>query len=169
MVKIFLGHYGMLFVLLGIFSIGVLIGRFDSQSQISSQDISSAQSSKVDLETFWQVWNYVKKNYVEQPVLEDDLFRGALFGTVAALGDPYSIYLDPETTKEFSKELAGEFEGIGAEIGIRDDVLTVIAALPGSPAQKVGLLAGDKILTIDGANTQQLSLDYCSIQDLLNR
>lgn len=112
----------------------------------------------VNFDLFWQVWSTVKNEYVEKNISDKDLFYGALEGMVASLKDPYSVFLKPEISKEFSDELSGEFEGIGAEIGIKKDRLTVISPLPGTPAEKSGLKAGDKIYAIDGADTAGMFL-----------
>ena len=66
------------------------------------------------------MWDYVRKYSYERDVKDTKLFYGALQGLVAGLDDPYSIYLDPEMARQFDKELQGTFDGIGAEIGIRD-------------------------------------------------
>jgi carboxyl-terminal processing protease len=81
-------------------------------------------------------------------------------GIVASLKDPYSVFLNPEVSKKFDEELAGSFEGIGAEIGLKDERLTIIAPLPGTPAEKAGLAAGDRVLAIDGKDTTGIALDY---------
>ena len=86
------------------------------------------------------------------------MFYGAVSGMVASLGDPYSVFLDPEYAQKFTKELEGEFEGIGAEIGIKQERLTVIAPLPGTPADKAGIKAGDNVLAIDGVDDLDLNL-----------
>lgn len=117
------------------------------------------RSTSVDFDQFWQVWNMVKKNHVHQPVDEVKLFYGAIQGMVAGLDDPYSIYFPPKKAEEFASDLSGEFEGIGAEIGKRNDILTVISPLPGSPAEKAGIKSGDKIYAIDGKETMNLSID----------
>ena len=120
---------------------------------------SKTRSEEVAFDQFWEVWNRVKQKYVEQPVDEVKLFYGSIAGLVQGLGDPHSIYLPPPEAEEFAKDLAGEFEGIGAEIGIRDNQLTIIAPLPESPAERAGLLAGDKIFAIDGTDTAGLTVD----------
>ncbi len=84
---------------------------------------------------------------------------GALSGMVGSLGDPYSVFFDPETTRKFNEELAGKFDGIGAEIGMKHDQIVIIAPLPDSPAQRAGLQAGDKILKIDDKDTAGMPLD----------
>lgn len=113
----------------------------------------------VDFDLFWEVWNIAKGKFLEQPVFDTQLFYGALQGIVASLKDPYSVFLDPETTKKFTEELAGTFEGIGAEIGIKKGELVVVAPLPETPAQRAGLKTGDRILKIDGEDTFGMPID----------
>lgn len=120
---------------------------------------SKTRSDEVSFDQYWDVWDKLKKNYVDQPVSDVDLFYGSIAGMVSALNDPHSVYFPPAEAKEFSKDLSGEFEGIGAEIGIRDNQLTIIAPLPGSPAEKAGLKPGDKVLAIDGEDTAGIKLD----------
>jgi len=120
---------------------------------------SKSRSSEVSFDQFWSVWNRVKDGHVNQPVKDTELFYGAIKGLVAGLDDPYSQFFPPEQAKEFAQGLSGEFEGIGAEIGIRDDQLVIVAPLPGSPAEKSGLRAGDKIYAINTEEARGLSLE----------
>ncbi|PIR74742.1 MAG: hypothetical protein COU35_01065 [Candidatus Magasanikbacteria bacterium CG10_big_fil_rev_8_21_14_0_10_47_10] len=120
---------------------------------------SKTRSEEVSFDQFWNVWDMIHKNYVDQPVDDVTLFYGAIEGLVQGLGDPHSVYFPPTDAKEFADNLAGEFEGIGAEIGIRDEQLQVIAPLPDSPAQKAGLRPGDNIYAIDGEETQGLTVE----------
>lgn len=114
----------------------------------------------LDFNLFWRVWDTVKAKHISQTTDEGKLFYGALKGLVASLRDPYSIFLDPEESREFDKELSGSFEGIGAEIGVKQDKLVIIAPLPDSPAAKAGLTPGDYIVKINGGETAGLALDY---------
>ncbi|MDD2646800.1 MAG: S41 family peptidase [Patescibacteria group bacterium] len=116
----------------------------------------------LDAGLFQQVWQIAKNNYVKQPVSDQDLFYGSLRGVVSALKDPYSVYLDPATATKFENEIAGSFEGIGIEIGIKKNQMTVIAPLPNTPAAKAGLKAGDKIIGINHLDTSDMSIDYAS-------
>lgn len=116
-------------------------------------------SRDVDFNQFWEVWNLVRTQYVRQPVSEVKLFHGAISGMVGALGDPYSVYLEPVTAEKFSKELSGTFDGIGAEIGIKNERVTIISPLPDSPAERAGLRPGDVVLAIDGADTAGMTID----------
>jgi len=102
----------------------------------------------------------LKNNFVDKNKLTDkDLFYGSLKGMAAAAGDPYTVFMDPKEAKDFADGLAGTFEGIGAEVGLRSDIITVIAPLDGMPAQKAGIMAGDKIYAIDGKSTLGLTID----------
>lgn len=112
----------------------------------------------VDFDLFWDVWNVVKQESYDKDIPDTQLFYGALSGIVASLGDPHSVFFTPENTNGFNEELDGKFEGIGAEIGIRNNILTVIAPLDDSPALKAGLRPKDVILEIDGQKTDDLSL-----------
>jgi carboxyl-terminal processing protease len=87
------------------------------------------------------------------------LVYGAASGLVRALKDPYSEFLPPQETKQFQEDIKGSFEGIGAEIGIRKEVLTIISPLKDSPAEKAGLKGGDKVLKINDTTTADLALD----------
>lgn len=133
------------------------LGPTDSLSLINA-DTYSAEAT-LDFRQFWQVWQYIKDNYVKADITEQQLFYGALDGLVASLQDPYSVFFDPEINKQFQQELSGAFEGIGAEIGIKENQLTIIAPLPSTPAERAGVLAGDRVLAIDGQDTAPLSLD----------
>ncbi len=133
--------------------LGKVLGKYSQpQKDILTQD--------VNFSLFWDVWDTLKREYVDKDKLnEKELFYGAVKGMVAAAGDPYTVFLDPKMSREFEEELAGTFEGIGAEIGIRNDILSIIAPLPGTPAEEAGLKAGDKIYAIDGESTADMAVD----------
>jgi len=117
-------------------------------------------SPDVDFGLFWKVWNDTKETYVDKEKLNDKkMFYGAIKGMVAAIGDPYTVFMDPQIASEFNKDLAGTFEGIGAEIGLKNEIITIIAPLPGMPAEKAGLKAGDKIIAINNETTSGMSVD----------
>jgi len=114
----------------------------------------------LDFALFWKVWDVLKEKYVDSSKLDaQKLFYGAIKGMLAATGDPYTNFFDPEENKKFNEDITGSFEGIGAEIGIKGGVLTVIAPLEGTPAEKAGLRAGDKIVKIGDKNTADLTID----------
>lgn len=114
----------------------------------------------IDFNLFWNVWDELKNKYVDKDKLDDKkMFYGALKGLVESIGDPYTVFMEPKEAKEFSDDLAGTFEGIGAEIGKKDDIITIVAPLAGMPAEKAGLQAGDKIYAIDGQSSAGLAID----------
>lgn len=133
--------------------LGKILGKYSQPGKdILTQDVNFG--------LFWDVWDTLKKEYVDKDKLnEKELFYGAIKGMVASASDPYTVFLDPKMTREFEEDLAGTFEGIGAEIGIRNGVLSVIAPLSGTPAEKAGLKAGDKIYAINGESTAGLAVD----------
>ena len=103
-----------------------------------------------------------KKSTSTQPAAtstDQNKVWGAIEGLTASLGDPYTVFFPPEENKSFESEISGNFEGVGMEIGIKDGVVTVVAPLKGNPAQKAGILSGDKIIAIDDVSTLNMSVD----------
>ncbi len=99
---------------------------------------------------FWEAWNLVHENYVDQPVDDVALMRGAIRGMVEALGDEHSSYMSPEDYEHANASLEGEYEGIGAYVDTTTEYLTITSPMPGSPAERAGLMPGDQIVAIDG-------------------
>ena len=108
------------------------------------------------LQIFSDVLDIVKENYVEE-VENEDLIDGAISGMLRTL-DPHSSYLNPDAYKELQVETKGSFGGIGIEITIRDGLLTVVSPLEGTPADRLGMKAGDHIVKVDGEPTKEMSL-----------
>lgn len=121
---------------------------------------NSGAPKDLDFSLFWETWKLIHEKYPDSSKINDQkMFYGAISGMVGALDDPYTIFMDPSETKKFDEELSGIFDGIGAEIGIKKNIITIIAPLPDSPAEKSGLKAGDKIYKIDETVTLDLSLN----------
>lgn len=120
-------------------------------------------SEQVDMTAFWKVWNALEENYVSasstENISDEDKMYGAIAGLVDSLGDPYTMFFTPEEKEEFDETLTGTFSGVGMEVDVRDDVLTVVAPLKGSPSEKAGIMSGDRIIEIDGKTTQKMSSD----------
>ncbi|MGV1099449.1 S41 family peptidase [Thiovibrio sp. JS02] len=108
------------------------------------------------LEAFSNVLNLVEENYVEE-IDSDKAIEGAIKGMLNTL-DPHSSYMKPEDFKELQVETQGSFTGIGIEITMKDNILTVVSPIEGTPASKKGLMAGDKIIKIGEEMTQDMSL-----------
>jgi len=134
--------------------------RLIAYSEEANNLTATSSSNPLDFDLYWEVWDNLKRNYVDKNKIKDeDLFYGSLKGLAAAVDDPYTTFMDPRAAKEFNDDLAGTFEGIGAEVGMRNDIVTVIAPLDGMPAMKAGLRAGDKIYAIDTKSTIGLTVD----------
>ena len=109
-----------------------------------------------ELQTFANVLAIVQKNYVE-PVSTKDLINGAITGMLASL-DPHSAYLTPDLYRDLEVETRGSFGGLGIEITVKDDTLTVVSPIEGTPAYKAGLQSGDQIIKIDSDFTKGMTL-----------
>ncbi|MBU1132461.1 S41 family peptidase [Patescibacteria group bacterium] len=107
-----------------------------------------------------QVWTLINSDFVDKEKIDEQkIFYSALEGLVAGLDDPYTVFFDPKTNEEFELQISGEFEGIGAQLGLKDGIATVIAPLPDTPASRAGLKSGDKILAVDGKEVVGEPLD----------
>ena len=157
-------------VLLGTFSGGFLVGHYvpigdgassflpfgntDEPPVVSTVSPEQQDTTPSELGTlfqpFWEAWNIVHDEYVDQPVDDLALMQGAIRGMMDALGDDHSSYMDPKTYQDANDSLSGEYEGIGAWVDTTADYLTIISPIPGSPADKAGMQSGDKIIAIDG-------------------
>jgi carboxyl-terminal processing protease len=109
-----------------------------------------------NLRLFTEVLSIVQSQYVDE-VPPKDLIYNAIKGTLRGL-DPHSSFLDPEMYKEMQVETSGSFGGLGIEITLRDDVLTVVAPIEGTPAYRAGIQPGDRILKIEGLSTKDMQL-----------
>jgi carboxyl-terminal processing protease len=117
----------------------------------------------IDLTEFWHVWNLLEKKFVTSatstPLTDEEKVRGAIEGLVRTYGDPYTVYFPPADAAMFEADISGNFSGVGMEVGMRDDVITVISPLPGSPAEKAGILAGDVLVRINDQSTEGIGVD----------
>ena len=130
-------------------------GSFGPLAQVTSPTgPSDAQTATPqDLQTrfkpFWEAWQIIHQQYVDQPVDDTKLMEGAINGMMESLGDAHSTYMSPEVYKEANSELAGSYEGIGAIVDTTGSVLTLVSMFPGSPAEKAGLESGDQVIGVD--------------------
>lgn len=148
-------------IMIGIvFAVGFSAGlraRPDTEKIVELYNKDTGKPMKVDFSPFWKAWNILNEKYVSPATTtvtsDQDKVWGAIEGLAASLNDPYTVFFPPENNKIFESEISGNFEGIGMQIGIKNDVLTVIAPLKDSPAAKAGILSGDKVLKIDDLQT----------------
>lgn len=162
------GFIGVLIVVLaaGIFYSGYSTG-FEKGSSVPKvvrvEGVSNMEGGKpgqVDFTLFWEVWNSLKNNHINGgTITNQELLYGAISGAVGALDDPHTVFFPPTDAKKFGEDISGEFSGIGAEIGIRDTQLVVIAPLKNTPAERAGLRSGDAILKINDTSTVGLTVD----------
>jgi carboxyl-terminal processing protease len=126
------------------------------------QALAAAKKHEVyrPLDVFADVLAHVENSYVEE-VDEKELVYGAVEGMVGRL-DPHSVFLRPEVFKSLRDETTGEFDGLGIELTVKDDQLTVISPMADSPGERAGIQPGDRIVTIDGAPTRDMSLSEAS-------
>lgn len=153
----------MLLVVGGSFSIGIYVGYSERPVIERIESLINKETTKppqVDFEQFWKAWSLLEEKYIDKGTLDRQaMVYGAISGMVKALGDPYTVFFPPVEKEFFESEISGRFEGIGAEIGMRKNVLTIISPLAGSPAAAAGLKPGDKILQIDDTLAADLTLD----------
>ncbi len=162
-------------LLVGAFSGGLIVGWAmpDRQAQsdaaagnpfeLFQSGAASSGATPQELETlfapFWETWNLVHDQYVDQPVDDTLMMRGAIRGMLEALGDPHTSYMDPQEFEQTNVSLQGEYEGIGAWVDITGEYLKIISPMPGSPAEKAGLKPEDVIVKVDGEDMTGVSGD----------
>lgn len=166
-IRNYLAWYVVLLLILGSFTIGLFAGRtqnvlhnYAKQQEIETGIINkyTDKSKKVDFNLFWQIWDLVEKKFIKKPLDYQKMLYGAISGMVAGLDDPYTVFMDPDVTKKFNEEIEGNFEGIGAEVGMKNNKITIISPLPGSPADRVGLRSRDVVVKINNEETQYMTL-----------
>lgn len=142
-----------LFLLFLIFAIGFGVGGYYFQQRPVFQPVG------VDFSPFFETWEQIEgKFYNFSEKMRKEMLYGAIEGLVESLKDPYSDFLTKEETSELEETLKGTYEGIGAEIGMREEKLTIISPLKGTPADEAHLLPGDWILEINQEKTEDMSL-----------
>ncbi|OGI74452.1 hypothetical protein A3D42_01175 [Candidatus Nomurabacteria bacterium RIFCSPHIGHO2_02_FULL_41_18] len=130
------------------------------EKAISLYNKETAVDTKTDFAPFWKAWNVINEKYQSpEETTDQERVYGAISGLLGALNDPYSVFFNPEETKAFKEEIAGNFTGVGMEVGIKNKVLTVIAPLKDTPAERAGIRSGDQILKIGESITSELTIE----------
>lgn len=123
-----------------------------------SHAVVGFQKFEQDFSLLKLIKTYVERDFVNKDVDPTEMEYGAIRGLLNSLDDPYTRFVEPKSFEEMKVRMKGEFFGVGINIGMRDNILTVISPIAGTPADKAGLQAMDKILKIDGKSTDGISL-----------
>jgi carboxyl-terminal processing protease len=163
--KTILGAFVGLILLAGAFSGGFIVGHLlpgtgelpvlsdflpGTPGVQPEQQAATPDELETLFQPFWEAWNIVHEQYVEQPVDDEVLMQGAIRGMMDALGDQQTFYMEPQVYENETSSLQGQYEGIGAYVDTDGDYLTIVSPIEGSPAEQAGLLPGDKVIAIDG-------------------
>lgn len=125
-----------------------------------NQNYQVPQSGNIDFSLFWDAYNKLQENFIDpSKITNEKVLYGAIEGMAASLGDNYTNFFDPSHAKRFQQDLNGSFSGIGVEIGVKKNILTIISPLKGTPGEKAGLKAGDIIVKIDKKNSIDMTTD----------
>ncbi len=143
---------------LGVNHITVGWNQYKPTISVLSKEPPSSLST-LDMSRFWTVFEKVQQNYYDKKAIDaEKMLNGAITGMVNSLDDPYTVFLPPTQNSDFKQMLSGQFSGIGAELGLRDKQVVVVAPIDGSPAQKAGIKSGDSILKVDNDATSGWTL-----------
>lgn len=148
-----------LFLVIGILGGFLFSNKYSNTPKVF--DVSEESKVKqINLESYWKVWDILDKKHVNAASTSDqDKVWGTIQGLARSYDDPYTEFLPPEELKGFEDDIAGSLEGIGIEIGIRNELLTVISPIKNSPAEKAGLMSGDVIVKINDIDSTKMSVD----------
>ena len=146
------------------FTAGFVVGHTNTTPSTPTSSTPTGVASATvpaNFDVFWQAWNLVQKDYVDQQAVDPTkMTYGAIQGMLGSLGDVgHTRFLTPQQLQDEQQSLSGQLEGIGAEITTRDGQPTIVAPIPGTPAQKAGILPGDLIIKVDGKDVTTMTLD----------
>lgn len=147
-----------------LFATGFYFGKKDSQDIRMVQFLNASSTESFDLDTYWKVWDILDEKFTPASsttpqVTNKDKLWGSIAGLASSYKDPYTVFFPPVESKAFEEEISGSFGGVGMEVATEEGMLTVVAPLKGTPAEKAGILAGDKILMIGDKSTAKMSSD----------
>lgn len=161
-------YTAVLIVLAGVFGAGFAFGEratppIQKVTTLENKEAPMGVKNAADFAPFWTAWNTLNEKYVPATstavASDQEKVWGAIEGLTSSVKDPYTVFFPPEEAKMFESEISGNFEGVGMEIGVKDDVLTVIAPLKDTPAERAGIRPGDKILKINDEVSTNLRVD----------
>lgn len=158
-----------IFVTGAAFWLGLYLGYSNQPAILRFTGISNKEPAVIvgdaDFGPFWKAWALLNENFVDngtsskKNITNQDRVWGAISGLTDSFGDPYTVFMPPEKKVRFDEDIAGNFGGLGMEVGLRDGFVTVISPLPDSPAKKAGIMPGDIVAKVGATSTTNLSLD----------
>src|SRR3989338_9392472 len=149
-------------IIFAVFGAGFYFGKSSvpvtAPEGIINEDLGKPEG--FDFSLFWEAWTKLEDKYIDHSKIDYKIMLyGAISGMVNSLKDDYTVFFPPEDEKIFKEDVNGEFQGVGMEIGVRDNKLTIIAPLEGTPAEKAGLRAIDKIIKINGQDALNMPVE----------
>src|SRR3989344_3862843 len=154
----------LLLVIGSAFFLGYRQGEKNVPAELIVTELQNKDTGKpelVDFSPFWQAWNVINEKFVTAATSTTDREKvyGAIEGLAKSLDDPYTVFFPPVESKAFETEISGQFEGVGMELGIKDDVLSVVAPLKDTPAFRAGIKSGDKIIKINDTLATDMTVE----------
>jgi len=161
---VLIGILGGLFLVVGAFSAGAIVGNLiipkpdlgwlekttDTLPSSTDEDTTVEITTDELFSPFWETWDIVHDQYIDQPVDDQEMMKGAISGMLESLGDQHTAYMNPDQFMQANIPMDGEYEGIGAWVDTSTEYLTIISPMPESPAEEAGLQPGDEVIEIDG-------------------
>lgn len=144
----------------GLFYVGYYVGTQTPHHIVVEGVTNLEDGENADFGVYWQAWDVLRGQHVrgDEPANLDFIYN-SIQGMVRALNDPNTIFLPPEDARKFEEDVTGRFGGIGAEIGMRNNQVVIVAPLKGSPAERANLRPGDMVLQVDGESTDGLTVN----------
>jgi len=147
-----------------LFTTGFFVGKNNPQDGQSIQFLNATSTKSVDMAAFWKAWGILDEKFAPAssttpPISSEDKLWGSIEGLASSYKDSYTVFFPPVESKAFEEEISGSFGGVGMEIALQEEILTVVAPLKGTPAERAGVLAGDKVIMIGDKSTAKMSTD----------
>jgi carboxyl-terminal processing protease len=156
---------GLLILIVGV------IGGYEAGSSSTASLASAGAPENVDFSPVWKAWQLIDEKFVPASVAsttkqasttaerDQERVYGMIEGLASSLGDPYTYFMPPQEATQFAEDMSGLFEGVGMEVAIKDQILTVVTPLKGTPAERAGIKSGDRILEIDDTSTEGMEVE----------
>jgi carboxyl-terminal processing protease len=142
------------------FFVGFFVGSDELQGGSSPTTNQEEAEANISFSPYWKTWQVLNEKHINaEEVDSKERLWSSIEGLAASFNDPYTVFFPPKESKEFQEEISGNFEGVGMEVGMKEEKITVVAPLKGTPAEKAGVQPGDLILAIDETPTFGMTID----------